>query len=491
MFARRSIYLAHRYLGIALGLLMAMWFTSGMVLMYVGYPSLSQDERLSGLPKLTKLDDLLSPGEVVAGHGPIDELRLNNAGGRPVYHIRDGNGRRSIDARTGDPVLMSEEILNRTVRHHLGDSVVAATLISVDQWTVPNRFDTHRPLIRAKTDDDAGTWIYVSSRTGEVVQSATRAERRWNWVGSVVHWIYPWQLRQHPEMWRQTVIWLSVPALLLVVTGVVIGIWRLRLRRRYKNNWITPYQGWQRWHHLLGITCALFVFTFMLSGLLSMNPGQIFSSANPTKELEKAWQGGKILGTTKLAGMPPGEFLDRDDDVREIEWRRHADTPLILLHTTSETRALRANGKPATFTDVRLEEHANQVLPGASVLEVKRLSERDAYYYARRNERPFPVLRITLDDADRTALYVDPEIGSIESIIDDKGRWRRWSYNALHSLDIPVLWENRPLWDITMLSLSLAGLGFSLTGVVIGWRRLNGEERTKRRPRGKDIRAKS
>ena len=50
--ARRWLYLVHRWLGIALGVVMLAWFVSGMVMLYVGYPKLTHEERLAGLPAL-------------------------------------------------------------------------------------------------------------------------------------------------------------------------------------------------------------------------------------------------------------------------------------------------------------------------------------------------------------------------------------------------------------------------------------------------------
>lgn len=37
--AKRWLYLIHRWAGIVLCLFFAMWFISGVVMMYVGYPS--------------------------------------------------------------------------------------------------------------------------------------------------------------------------------------------------------------------------------------------------------------------------------------------------------------------------------------------------------------------------------------------------------------------------------------------------------------------
>ncbi|HWV10993.1 MAG TPA: PepSY domain-containing protein, partial [Pseudomonas sp.] len=49
---KRYLYLWHRWLGIGLCLVMALWFVSGVVMLYVGYPKLTPGERLRHLPEL-------------------------------------------------------------------------------------------------------------------------------------------------------------------------------------------------------------------------------------------------------------------------------------------------------------------------------------------------------------------------------------------------------------------------------------------------------
>ena len=44
---RRALIYTHRWLGIAGSLLFIAWFASGVVLMYVGMPSLAPTERLA------------------------------------------------------------------------------------------------------------------------------------------------------------------------------------------------------------------------------------------------------------------------------------------------------------------------------------------------------------------------------------------------------------------------------------------------------------
>ncbi|NJN36991.1 MAG: hypothetical protein HC794_07980, partial [Nitrospiraceae bacterium] len=92
--------------------------------------------------------------------------------------------------------------------------------LDTDQWTVPGGYNAHRPLVAV--DMEGGARLYVSTRTGEVVQDTTRWERGWNWVGAVVHWVYPTVLRSRPEAWHWVVIVLSGWALLTALIGVVI-----------------------------------------------------------------------------------------------------------------------------------------------------------------------------------------------------------------------------------------------------------------------------
>lgn len=51
---KRWLYLIHRWLGIAACVFFAMWFISGVVMMYVGYPKLTAAERWSHLPPLDR-----------------------------------------------------------------------------------------------------------------------------------------------------------------------------------------------------------------------------------------------------------------------------------------------------------------------------------------------------------------------------------------------------------------------------------------------------
>ena len=68
--------------------------------------------------------------------------------------------------------------------------------------------------------------------------------------------------------------------------------------------------------------------------------------------------------------------------------------------------------------------------------------------------------------------HIDSANGALLERSDRSSRAYRWFYSALHRLDIPSL-NARPMLRSALIVL-LCGCGFifSLTGVVIGWRRL-------------------
>ncbi|WP_225934337.1 hypothetical protein [Cupriavidus sp. EM10] len=68
---KRWLYLIHRWMGIAGCLLIAMWFGSGLVMMYVGFPGLTDAERLAGLPRIDLSRVAVSPDSAMAGPGSM------------------------------------------------------------------------------------------------------------------------------------------------------------------------------------------------------------------------------------------------------------------------------------------------------------------------------------------------------------------------------------------------------------------------------------
>jgi hypothetical protein len=67
---------------------------------------------------------------------------------------------------------------------------------------------------------------------------------------------------------------------------------------------------------------------------------------------------------------------------------------------------------------------------------------------------------------------IDGADGRVLQRLDSSRRAYRWLYSALHTLDFPVLLAHPRLRDVLIVGLCTLGLVFSITGIVIGWRRL-------------------
>ncbi|MCY3773890.1 MAG: PepSY domain-containing protein [Gemmatimonadetes bacterium] len=304
---KRWLYLGHRWLGICMCLLVAMWFFSGVVMMYVGFPQLTRAERLAALPVLEPDKLWTGPAELLQCLDPaqtIEELRLTTVLGRPAWLLRTGDGNHhGLFADNGGVIgeIDDEDAVHasRVYVHSTGLSSIQPVhkaLLLVDQWSVSSSLHPHRPLHSVALNDPAGTELYVSSVTGEVVRDTNALERGWNWLGANLHWIYPVQLRQHVSVWHWVVVVLSLAGLVSMVTGAVIGFLRLRFRRRYRGKDVTPYRGTLKLHHILGLIFVIPLTTFLLSGLLSMNPWGVFDDDIPFGDRLAAYRDTPTVG---------------------------------------------------------------------------------------------------------------------------------------------------------------------------------------------------
>jgi uncharacterized iron-regulated membrane protein len=259
------------------------------------------------------------------------------------------------------------------------------------------------------------------------------------------------------------VLWLSGPAIVVAVTGVWIGIQRLRPQRRYKNGSISPYRGWMLWHHWAGIIGSVFLLAWIISGWISMNPNNWFSGRN-TEMAALQRYAGHTAADFPIAAVPA-------NDAVELRFLWIGGTALVMQYRADGSGAGQPSLEPAAIFAA-----ATALLPDARPALHEILTEEDAYWYSHHNKRTLPVLRIGFDDPVGTWFHIDPQSGEILNRMDDSRRSYRWLFNALHSFDFRFLrW--RPAWDILLWSMSIIGFAASVSGVVIGWRHLRRKAR--------------
>jgi hypothetical protein len=482
---KRSLYLVHRWFGVAMCALFALWFATGIVMMYVEYPELTEEERLATLPPLDFDRVAVSVDEAVAASGldgEVATIALSGMGSRPAYRLRSDAGAVAVvHADDGSRFAGHTPDSAAAAAQHSGFAAQGALAtydrtIEVDQWTVSAVLDEHRPLHRVAIGDARGTVVYLSDATGQVVRDTHRTERFWNWLGSTLHWIYPYQLRRHVGLWTNLLIYLSAAGVVSVATGAVIGVLRLRLRRPYRGRHVSPYAGAAKWHHALGLVCVVFLSTFIFSGLMSMSPWGLFDSARSETEQIRRYSHG---GDGELAAWTAVDLhaLPRDGTVKEIEWRRVAGLTHAVVSRAGGEREVVVEGAPGAAAlrkvRARIEAAAPALVADATIVGAGLVTEYDDYYYSRHNRyRPLPVYRVAFDDAEATWFYVDWNTGAVVLRYTTAARVQRWLYNGLHSLDFSLLTRRGGLWDGTMILLSTVGFVFAVTAVTVGWRRV-------------------
>lgn len=468
--AKRWLYLIHRWVGIASCLLFAMWFASGLVMIYVPYPSLSLTERAQGQEAIDWAKVDVPPP--VSLKGTPRSLDLEMRDGHPVWRVQDWEGKRfSVSAERVVPEPKIDAAYAGRVATRFGKAEVRdVRAVESDQWTVAEGLDRHRPLWKVSLSDKAGTQLYVSSSTGNVVQATTRIERFWNWLGSVPHWLYPRLLREHQPAWRQVVLWVSGPCIAAAATGIWIGILRTRIRqRRFKGGRMTPYHGWMLWHHVAGLVGGLTLTLWIFSGWLSVDPGRLFTSPDPPEGVEQQYS-----ASVDLPRLDPRRLGTVGQGARMAHFSAHAGLLRVTLYAADGSRKVLTLPDLARAPSGRgaIEQAARGLVPAGKLQDTVLMTEPDAYYYDIGAKPQLPVLRLRFDDPAGTWLYLDPATGEILNSVDGRRRAYRWFYDLLHKWDLNSLTLHRPLWDILLWAFSIVGLITSASGVWLGWKRL-------------------
>ena len=473
-----ALVVIHRYLGVTLGLLMLVWFASGIVMMYVPYPERGESDRTSALAPIPWAECCDFAGVTLAGGNLIDAAEVENVADKPALRLRSGGMEVITDLAVGRMLAIGEAEASRiaeiTAEHIAGSApaISPAETIEYDQWTVGDNSAGRRPLFRFALEDADATTLYVSSKTGEVVVWTTREQRFWNWLGAIPHWLYFTELRRNAPLWVQIIIWTSLLGTFLTVIGLYLGISRFKKGRDGR---ISPYHGWFYWHHLMGLVFGIVTLTWVLSGLFSMQPWGLFESA-----------GGNEL--QRLAGAKPQwsevqSSLDsmRNEVMADVVSLRAApfDGNLFWIATHQDGRITRLDdrGNIAPFTPEDLALATQRLAGDRAIDSAGMLFGEDAYYFrfqgfAERDPLVLPVYRIILNDEESTRYYLNPSTGQPLLRVDAAQRGYRWLFNGLHRWDFTAWLRSRPLWDIVVLLLMLGSTTGVITGVYLAVRRI-------------------
>ena len=466
----RWLLVLHRYLGVAVGLLMLVWCLSGAVMMFVRYPELTETQRVAGLP-LIRWEHCcrFADRSPLAEGQPVSAAVVEDLAGTPIVRVQTSDGADHVlDLSTGaamgrsdagQALRVAEAFRQRTTSSILGKSPTLQ-VVDRDQWTVSGDFKPERPLYKVSLGDPADSELYVSSRTGHAVQLTTRSGRFWNWLGAVPHWLYPTILRSNGALWTQVVIWTSLVGCFLTLTGLYVG---LAMLKRAPDRW-SPYRKVWLWHHFAGLGFGVLTLAWVASGLVSVNPwGFLDSGPDPARtRVEGASPTWAAVRTAlvRLAAHPPADLVSVS--------AQPFDGRLYLLGRTSEGGLLRLgpDAGPAPLTASDLAAAAARLASGRVMASAAPLAGEDAYYFRHHGPALAPAYRVILRDGGR--YYLDIRTGALLRAVDANARGYRWLHQGLHRWDFVPGLHDGPVWAVLTLIL-LGGVTFGVgTGVYLG-----------------------
>ena len=490
---KRADYLLHRWLSIAIGLVVLSWFVSGFAMMYYPWPASTESARLGFdapfdvPPSVIGVRRASSVAmQAVPKSSMLTRARLTAVGPRLVYafsreRAADEEQAALVDAASGE--LISP--LDSSAAVAIARTVVSAParVIDVsleprgDHYLMSGEYRRDFPDWVVRFDDPRSTAVYVSKASGHITGVVTRRTRVTTWLGVVPHWLYFQWLYERPDAWLWLNLILPGVAAIAACAGLILGVTQLFTRGgRDKRRRASPYRGVSRWHHLIGATSGIVVLTWTFSGVLTVlgpdnvpRPGQLALARGGAMP----WTDFSLTEADALAAL---RRIDRTARPRAIDALAVAGQPGYVFHLTSGdevwvnavTGLVRSQLDSAAIVDV-----SRRVLPHARIARFALLSSYDAYYYARpHREMHLPVWRVQFDDAAHSMLYLDAVSGAPTGFVDDEFRRWRWMRDGLHSIDFPGINGRHPLWDVVVLVLLLGGTLSAATGVWLAWCRV-------------------
>ena len=452
-----------------------MWFTSGIVMLYVPYPNLPEKDRLGLLEPIAWQACCGAPAGPLPADQPVERAEVESvAGTLALRWSPPGQSATLASIDPSVPELPLDLPHARTIaaeaarRSGLGPAQPATEQTIVrDQWTVSGEYNADRPLMVFGFKDRESTQIYVSSHSGRVVLRTAARQRFWNWLGAVPHWLYPTILRSHVQLWTQVVIWSAVLGVFLTTLGLYLGIVQFAARGK---RLLSPYAGLWNWHHSLGLFFGIFALTWVASGLLSMNPWGLLDSGPGLRPEPAArsitWREVQtsLASIARRPALPNIVNLSMAPLAGELFW--------IATAPGGAQVRLDPAGQVSPLTATRLLGAAQHAAGPHGIASAMLLRSEDSYYYQRRGAIQLPVLRVIVNDAQRTRLYFEPLSGRLLGRIDSAGRWQRWLFDGLHTLDFSAMLRGSMTWSALVLLLLAGRAALSATGTYLAVRRV-------------------
>jgi hypothetical protein len=201
----------------------------------------------------------------------------------------------------------------------------------------------------------------------------------------------------------------------------------------------------------------VFLLGWIFSGWLSMDHGRLFSTGLPDNADLRRYHG----------RLDPPATMPLVQSLREIEWFSLGGVTLALSIDTRGTRSVFDEGSAVDIVALSRIDAAVRVVD-ARCTEVTRVAPDDP----QRGTYATPRTTLVRAICAKRWLHVDASNGQLIETLDTSRRAYQYLYLTLHTLDFPVLRRHPEVRSALIVGLCAIGCVFSVTAVVLGWRRI-------------------
>lgn len=469
----------HKWLGFLMAPLMVMWFLSGFVMMYHSFPRVERASVLKTLDDLSPSDTLPHPAEALALYrratspdATIVSVGMEKRKGEILFFLSGSDGDLLLRSSDGKPypdtppsVADLKELSHKITGHTLSE---IDTITHLDQWVPFAGRREDLPFYRAKISDEVGTEIYFSGRDGSVLQETDARSRLMSYIGAIPHWLYFRPIREHIDLWIKLFVILGIVGCIMILSGMIIGIYRSRQAKKKGIGKWTPYRDiWYKWHHISGLFFGIVVLTWMFSGWMSLDKlPEWLSGPMPREGFYRLSDPSAISREVAL----PEKTLTRSlSGIKKLSYRLYFGNLIYSAESVKGTEYFTSERKPLiSEADVLL--FIKEQLPDTEVTRVELTDQYTDDYLPHpsgKRRPPLPVIRV--ETGEGTTIYAGVNEPALQ-ISNKATRLNAWAYQRLHSLKFLWSYKHPILWRLIMFFLLTGGTVVSVTGLVLGIR---------------------
>lgn len=471
---KRFLYSTHRILGTILSILFLVWFLSGFVMIYHTLPKINDKDRYAHSDILNvqpiQIDSILT----IVGPNSITNMKLLSYDEQAYIELitADSCFKLGLDSAL-NPILKPtyEQIKRYASNWSEAEILKVDTLRELDQWIPFGRLKKEFPIYKFHFSDEEKHQLYISSRTGQVIQFTNNESRFWAWVGAIPHWVYFTKLRENAELWSGVIICLSGVGCVMCISGIILGVRSYLKQFRKRKQWKTVYKKQPyKLHHIFGFFFGLFVLTFAFSGMMSLAkvPQWIIKVHRPEVHNYIRRINPIVLDDYKLDYR--NILNEYNGKIKSIEWSNFGDVPLYKVVIEDSLYIFDASYQETRFFKVSEKMIKDRLMRiHSEPIKVNLISEYDNYYIDRKSRLPLPVYKVDVRDSDNSTYYISPDNGHM-IYYNSNTKLRRYTYQVLHSFKIALLIKYPILWNIIMWTTMIGGTVISFTGFLLGFK---------------------